>query len=368
MACILIVDDEEGVQASLVKAFSLEGYQAVGAGSGTQALSLLKRQAFDVLLTDMVMPDLDGVAVMERAQAITPSLVVIVMTGGATVESAVRALKGGAYDYVLKPFTLAEIFHTVRRGLELQHLKQQNLQLSEINRRLQELDQIKSNLLSAITHEFRTPLTVMHGWLELLQEGQFGSLSGQQRESLSVVRGSAVRLGRLIANLLAFVESDRGQVVRERVPVSLEDVLRRAAADLGPDCEEREVRLRWEMAHELPTILADGERLRLVCFNLLENAIKFNEHGGHVVVQAKADGASVEVAITNTRGDLPAEGTTRLLQPFTQGDMSATRPAAGLGLGLALARSILEAHGGQLTFRSGEGQGTTVRVRLPLPR
>ena len=366
MACILIVDDEEGVQASLVKAFSLEGYQAVGAGSSMQAMSLLKRQGFDVLLTDLVMPDLDGLALMERAQAIAPSMVVIVMTGGATVESAVRALKGGAYDYVLKPFTLAEIFHTVRRGLELQHLKQQNLQLSEINRRLQEIDQIKSNLLSAITHEFRTPLTLMHGWLDLLLTGQFGSLSDQQRDSLSVVRGSAVRLGRLIANVLAFVESDRGQVARERVPVSLEDVLRRAAGELGPDCEERGVRLRLEMAHELPTILADGDRLRLVFFNLLENAIKFNEPGGQVVVEAKEDGSSVEVAITNTLGDLPAEGTTRLLQPFTQGDMSATRPAGGLGLGLALARSILEAHGGQLTLRSGGGQGTTVRVRVPL--
>ncbi len=368
MACILIVDDEEGVQASLVKAFSLEGYEAVGAGSGTQALSLLRRQAFDVLLTDLVMPDLDGLALMDRAQAIAPSILVIMMTGGATVESAVRALKGGAYDYVLKPFTLAEIFHTVRRGLELQHLKQQNLQLSEINRRLQEIDQIKSNLLSAITHEFRTPLTVMHGWLDLLLGGNFGSLSGQQRDGVSVVRGSAVRLGRLIANLLAFVESDRGQVTRERVLVSLEDVLRRAAADLGPDCEERGVQLRWEMSHELPTILADGERLRLVFFNLLENAIKFNEPGGQVVVQAKEDSASAEVAITNTLGDLPAEGTTRLGQPFTQGDMSATRPAGGLGLGLALARSILEAHGGKLTFRSGEGKGATVRVRLPLPR
>jgi len=368
MASILIVDDEEGVQASLVKAFSLEGYEAVGAGSGMQALLLLKRQAFDVLLTDLVMPDMDGLALMERAQASAPSMVVIVMTGGATVESAVRTLKGGAYDYVLKPFTLGEIFHTVRRGLELQHLKQQNLQLSEINRRLQEIDQIKSNLLSAITHEFRTPLTLMHGWLDLLLTDQFGSLSGQQRDSLTVVRGSAVRLGRLIANVLAFVESDRGQGVRERVPVSLENLLRRAAGDLGPDCEERGVQLRLEMAHELPTILADADRLRLVFFNLLENAIKFNEPGGQVVVEAKEDGSSVEVAITNTLGELPVEGPTRLLQPFTQGDMSATRSVGGLGLGLALARSILEAHGGQLTLRSGRGQGTTVRVRVPLSR
>jgi signal transduction histidine kinase len=366
MASILIVDDEAGLQASLVQAFAIEGYHPVGAGSGREALARLDEAAFDVLLTDLLLPDIDGIALMEQASLRSPGMVVIVMTGGATVESAVRALKGGAYDYILKPFRLAEIFHVVGRGLEQQRLRRENVQLNEINQRLQEIDQSKSNLLSAITHEFRTPLTVMHGWLHMLLENQLGPLSAEQRESLSAVRKSAQRLGRLISNLLVFVEDDRGQVVQGIFPVSLAALLRDVASDLTPDCAERRVSLAVEVGGALPTLRADGERLRLLFLNLMENAVKFNEPGGQVLVRAREDGESLEVVITNTRGEIPAQRIPRLLQPFTQGDMSLTRAAGGLGLGLAVARSILDAHGGQLTLGSEPGTGTTVRVRLPV--
>ncbi len=368
MASILIVDDELGLQTSLVKAFAIEGYRAAGAGSATEALRLLEEDALDVLLTDLLLPDLDGIALMERVRQRFPSMVVILMTGGATVESAVRALKGGASDYIVKPFTLVEIFHTVGRALEQQRLKQENVQLNEINRRLQEIDQIKSNLLSAITHEFRTPLTVMHGWLDLLLGNDFGRLTGRQQESLSAVRKSAVRLGRLISNLLVFVEDNQRRVARERAPVNLADLLRDVEGELAPDCAEGRVRYQVEIAPGLPMFLADADRLRLAFFNLVENAIKFNEPDGTVLVEARGDQGSLEVTITNSHGEIPAERMPRLLQPFTQGDMSMTRAAGGLGLGLAVARSILDAHGGQLAVEGGQGKGTTVRVHLPLPR
>lgn len=368
MASILIVDDEEGLQTSLVKAFGMEGYRAEGAGSALEALERMKHTRFDVLLTDLLMPDIDGIGLLERARLSFPSLVVILMTGAATVESAVRALKGGAYDYILKPFTLAEIFHVVRRGLEQQRLKEENVQLSEINRRLQEIDQIKSNLLSAITHEFRTPLTIMHGWLDLLLGNHFGKLPAEQEECLGAVRRSAVRLGRLISNLLDYVEHEPDMAAREFLPVSLADVLRDAVAELAPDCAERGVQLSLDVDPALPAVQANAERLRLLFFNLMENAVKFNEPEGQVQVRAWGDRQMVEVTITNTRGEIPAERIPRLLQPFTQGDMSLTRAAGGLGLGLAVARSIVDAHGGELAVESGRDKGTTVRIRLPLTR
>jgi len=364
---ILIVDDEEGLQASLVTAFTMEGYRAAGAGSGEAALKLLNQDAFDILLTDLVMPGMDGIALMEQAIRRSPDLVVILMTGGATVESAVRALKGGAYDYILKPFTLGEIFHVADRSLEQLRLRRENLHLEEINRRLQEVDQLKSNLLSAMTHEFRTPLTIMHGWLDLLLGNQFGRLTGQQHESLRAVRRSTVRLDRLISNLLAFVEYERGRVPLECLAVSLSDLLQEAADELGPDCAERRVTLEVEVQSVLPMLRADGERLRLLFFNLMENAVKFNEPGGQVRVRAQGDAEGVEVSISNTGGVFPAEQIPRLLQPFTQGDMSIRRAAGGLGLGLAVVRAILEAHGGRLTVQSDPERGTTVRVHLPTP-
>lgn len=365
-ASILIVDDEEALWTSLVTAFTLEGYRAAGAGSAQEALERLRRAPCDVLLVDLRMPGIDGIQLMEQVQASAPDTLVILMTGVATVESAVRALKGGAYDYIVKPFTLPEIFHAVKRGLEQHRLKQENVQLTELNRRLQELDQIKSNLLSAITHEFRTPLTVMSGWLDLLLGDHFSTLSSKQRESLAAVRTGVTRLGRLISNLLIFVETDRSQLARQRIPLSLANVLQGLTAEMAPECHERMVCLRVESVPDLPSLLGDGERLRLLFFNLLENAIKFNEPGGEVAIHIGIDGESFLVTITNSRGEIPADRIPCLLEPFTQGDMSASRAAGGLGMGLAVARLIVDAHNGQLVVESGQGRGTTVRVRLPL--
>jgi len=368
MTSILIVDDEEGLQTSLVKAFTLEGYHAAGVGSAPEALRTLQQEAFDVALVDLRMPGMDGIALMERMRETTPATIVILMTAGATVESAVQALKGGASDYILKPFRLSEIFYAVERGLEQRRLRQENLHLNELNRRLQEIDQIKSNLLAATTHEFRTPLTLMSGYLDLWLEGYFGELSAKQRESLTSVHQGAVRLGRLISNLLVFVESERGEQGGRWLPVSVGDLLSDVVSELRSEREERKVAIRKELPQGLLPVLANGEHLRLLFFNLVENAIKFNEPGGEVLIQARQDEESLLVTIMNTRGEIAEEQLSRVLQPFTQGDMSATRAARGLGLGLAVARRIAAGLGGELVIESGQGQGTTVRVRLPLSR
>jgi len=366
MPSILIVDDEPGLLASLVMAFETQGYRSAGAASAAEALDVLRGTPFDVILTDLVMPGMDGLSLMDRVHADFPDMIIILMTGGATVESAVRALKGGASDYVVKPFRLAEIFHAVERCREQHALRRENLQLGELNRRLQELDRLKSNLLSAVSHEFRTPLTIMNGWLDLLLKGQFGSISSEQRESLSAVQNSAVRLGRLIANLLAFVDYERGEGVGAGGAVSVDTLLRKAAADLAPDCAERKVALGLDVAPDLPMVQGDGEHLRLVFLNLMENAVKFNEPGGTVAVTAREDAARLEVQVSNSHGTIPPDHIENLLQPFTQGDMGPRRRAGGLGLGLAVAQAILGAHGGELHVDVGGGQGTTVRVRLPL--
>ena len=366
MPSILIVDDEPSIVTSLVTAFEAQGYRAAGAASAAEALANLERTPFEVLLTDLRMAGMDGLALMEAVRTTYPAVVIILMTGAATVESAVQALKGGAADYILKPFGLPEIFHVVRRSVDQYRLRSEVIELSQINRRLQELDQLKSNLLSAVSHEFRTPLTIMHGWLDLLLKGQFGPVPPEQRESLTAVHKSATRLGCLIANLLAFVECERGEGIRTLGLVSLGDLVSDAASELAPECGERRITLSMEVDPGLRAVHGDGERLRLLFFDLMENAVKFNALGGSVRVTAREDAGCAEVCIANSHGAIPQDRVQRLLQPFTQGDMGPSRPARGLGLGLAVARAIADAHGGSLHLETGESQGTTVRVRLPL--
>jgi signal transduction histidine kinase len=365
-ARLLIVDDEENLRTSLCQAFRMEGYEVTGAADAQEALALIQGANFDVLLSDLMMPGLDGLALLEKARVLMPEAVIILMTGQATVESAIRALKGGAYDYILKPFKLEEIFHVVGRGLEQQRLRRENLALAEINRRLTEIDQIKSDLLSAITHEFRTPLTIIYGWMDLLLSGQFGAVSAGLREGVEAIGHSARRLGRLIANLLAYVEFERDEAALREQVVDLGEILRAVAAQLSSEYAEKRVRV--EFLREVPatSLRGDPEKLTLLFSNLVENAIKFNLAGGRVLLEATAADGVATVAITNTHGRIPEERLARLFEPFTQGDMTLTRAAGGLGLGLSVARAIVGAHAGSIAFRQAEPQGTTVSVTLPL--
>jgi signal transduction histidine kinase len=366
MPSLLIVDDEEGLLASLVAAFQLQGYRVEGVETARAALEALEQAPFDALLTDMIMPGMDGLALMERVRCRHPRLPVILMTGGATVETAVQALKGGAADYVLKPFTLTEIFHVVDRAVEQARLRQENVELSELNRRLRELDQVKSDLLSAATHEFRTPLTLIQGWLDHLQGSEAETLSPSQRESVAAIRESVLRLSRLIGNLLVLAESHAGSgVERGTDPVNLRELLQRTAETVAAEAEARGVAIAIADGGGTHQVIGDGSRLGLLFLNLLENAVKFSRRGGAVEVVVSGNSQEVEASITNTTGEIPADQIPRLLQPFTQGSTGLARTAGGLGLGLAVVRALVHASGGALFVDRGVPQGTTVRVRIP---
>jgi signal transduction histidine kinase len=367
-ARILIVDDEDNLRLTLSQAFQMEGYEVREASDSQEAVSLVTREVFDVLLTDLMMPKIDGLSLLEKARSILPDAVVILMTGQATVESAIRALKGGAFDYILKPFRLDEIFHVVARGLEQRRLRRENLELTEINRRLQEIDRIKSDLLSAITHEFRTPLTIVYGWLELLLSQQLGPLGPEQKESLLAIRDGSRRLGRLVSNVLTYVEYERGQMDTTQEEVPLLGLFGSILEELEGEIRERGLQVEVKPGVEGLVLYGNADRLRLLFFNLVENAVKFNEPGGQILLSATTTPTKVEVSIVNTGGEIASERLAKLTAPFTQGDMSLTRGAGGLGLGLSVANAIASAYGGEIRLESGRGQGTAVTVCMPRSR
>ncbi len=365
---VLLVDDEDHLRHALAEAFKLQGYQVTSAPTAHEALAALRAARVEVIVTDLMLPDMDGITLMERARLMQPGALVVLMTGQGTIDSALKALKGGAYDYILKPFRLDEIFLIVSRGLEQQRLRQENLQLNEINRRLQELDQIKSDLLSTVTHEFRTPLAILHGWLDLFLGQHLGALTPDQTEGLGAMKQGAQRLGRLIGNLLAYVEFDQGEISLWDQEGSLPEILRAAVQNFEPEIKDRAITLSLDLDPAMPSCWLDPEKAGILFGNLIENAVKFNEPHGQLRVAARVEGDDVEVTITNTGAVIPADRIARLLEPFTQGDMSIRRAAGGVGLGLSVARAIVDAYRGHMAIESGRERGTTVRVRLPLRR
>jgi signal transduction histidine kinase len=251
------------------------------------------------------------------------------------------------------------------RQLE-QRVEERTAELRRALERLSELNQLKANLISNVSHELRTPLAHIKGYTELMADGQLGVLNDEQSNALAVVRRATDRLGRLIEDLIEFSSASRTGLALNLTPVVLADLLAEAIDRSREKAGKAGVLLVLEAAETLPRPLADRERLGWVIHQLLDNAIKFTPESGRVTVRATPDARAVLVEVADTGIGIPRERIREVFEPFHQLDGSPTRRYGGTGLGLALVRLILDAHGAPLNVDSRVGEGTRITFTLPV--
>ena len=251
------------------------------------------------------------------------------------------------------------------RELE-QRVEERTAELRRALERLSELNQLKANLISNVSHELRTPLAHIKGYTELMAEGQLGTLNDEQTNALGVVRRATERLGRLIEDLIEFSSASRTGLALNLTPVVIPELLAEAIASSSEKAGKAGVLLGLEAAEPLPRPLADRERLGWVVHQLLDNAIKFTPDQGRVTVHASAEPRAVLVEVADTGIGIPRERIREVFEPFHQLDGSPTRRYGGTGLGLALVRLILDAHGAPLNVESRVGEGTRITFTLPV--
>jgi len=251
------------------------------------------------------------------------------------------------------------------RQLE-QRVEERTAELRRALERLSELNQLKANLISNVSHELRTPLAHIKGYTELMADGQLGGLNDEQTNALAVVRRATERLGRLIDDLIEFSSASRTGLALNLTPVVLPELLAEAIDGSREKAGKAGVLLTLEAAEGLPTPLADRERLGWVVHQLLDNAIKFTPDGGRVTVHAAPEARAVLVEVSDTGIGIPRERIREVFEPFHQLDGSPTRRYGGTGLGLALVRLILDAHGAPLNVDSRVGEGTRIAFTLPV--
>ena len=236
---------------------------------------------------------------------------------------------------------------------------------------LQALDRMKSDFLNAISHELRTPLAPIMGYTEMLLSGSLGVLPPKAERGLQAIADSGRRLLNLIESLLAFIRLDQGDMHLRRTPTPLATFLAKALEPFATRAEERQIALRLDVPEELPPVLADGEELAMVLQQLLDNALKFSEPGGRVLVQARAvaatddEPAGVEVVVADEGIGVEPALHQRIFDRFYQVDSSLTRQFGGVGIGLAIVKQIVEAHGSRMLVESEPGKGASFRFRLP---
>jgi len=226
------------------------------------------------------------------------------------------------------------------------------------------LDCLKDRTLALISHDLRSPLTSIRGYVELLLDDETGPLQDNQRRCLEVMRRNADRLDRQISDLLLAASLAEGRLQLHPSAVDIPHLVMEAAETAGPQGAKRAVHLE-AACQEMPIVEADGPRLAQVLDNLLSNAIKYTPDGGRVEVRAELDGGEVVLSVSDTGIGLTAGECAAIFEPFYRADAVKERGIKGTGLGLVIVKAVAEAHGGSVAVESEPGAGSTFTVRLP---
>lgn len=386
-ARLLVVDDEENLRITTSAILENEGYLVDCAASGDEAIALLANADYDLVLTDLHMEHGEGLAVLNEIRRNAPLTISVVLTGFASVESAIAALQEGAYDYLVKPCDIETMKHTIRRGVEHRRLmlaeqkaradlEQLNLdleqrivertaELTRLNAELAEANRAKDVFLATLSHELRTPLTPVVGWIKLLRSGNLDTKSVAQ--ALDAIERNAWLQARLIDDLLDTSRIATGKLQFEPRPADLNQAVKAALDTVRALASSRNIELAIAQSSSTLVVMGEPVRLQQIAWNLLSNAVKFTDPGGKVTITTETDGVEAWLIVADTGVGIESDFLPHVFDRFRQADGSTSRRHGGLGLGLAIADALAKMHGGRLEAHSdGVGKGSAFTFRLGL--
>ncbi|MFH1074998.1 MAG: ATP-binding protein [Candidatus Firestonebacteria bacterium] len=517
---ILIIDDEEMI-TELVKEILSDTYDIESSNSSVQGVEKIKEGFYNIVLSDLRMPGLDGIGVLQKVKEYSPKTDVIIMTGFATIDSAVETIKFGAFDYITKPFEIDHLRQKIENSLEKQKLnaevgnlkdivsiyevskalsssmgltqmlqlildigckllngdsgsimlmddntqelvigahvglkealvknlrvklgdniagwvaeKQETVLLlnglendkrfsdqeprkeikssmvtvlknddkvigvisinslksvnffdqralkifsifannaafaikeAKIYDRLKELDRLKSEFVSSVSHELKTPLTSISASIEMIVGGYAGDISPDVKHFMNIIKNNADRLVRLVNNVLDFSRVDAGVMLVTKTPIGITGLVKAVVEELTPLARQKGLTIVAEVVPNEVILKGDANRIKQVLVNLVGNALKFCSTGRIFVGVSEAE-TEIKIWVKDEGPGIPEDKQLRIFEKFFRVDNSLRRDTAGFGIGLTLSKSIVEAHGGRIWFESVTGKGTTFYFTLP---
>jgi Signal transduction histidine kinase len=471
---VLVIDDEPRIRAGCQAVLSKEGYALTLAGDASEGLAALEREPFDIILLDLMMPKISGFEASEQIRERYPGTVIIVITGYATLEHSVEAMKRGAFDFLPKPFTSAQLRVVVKKGVEhtraLQDiasersrmrllvnrlsdgvlatdremrlvlcnpvscqllsvegptpigqplaslhppepvvaLVRQSLEDGSLSERSAEVtvtlpaeteprilsvrctpltdrgtlvlgtltvlqditeqkrsDQLKSDFVSLVAHEIRSPLSSILMQLEVVRDGLAGPVTPKQTEILERVASRVQSLVDMASELLDLSRIEAGLLAEEREAVDLVPLVRERLEQLIPLAEQKQLTLSFEAQPAEALLTASRRAMEEVVDNLVSNAIKYTPEGGSVTVTLQSSDAEWILAVADTGFGIPPEDQENVFRRFYRVRSPETRTIMGTGLGLPIVKRIVEAHRGRIQLQSTPGAGSTFTLYLP---
>ena len=480
---VLVIDDEKVIRDGCKRVLEKEGYEVVTAEGGETGLGLMEEKPADVVMLDLMMPGIDGFEVLSRIKERWPDTDIIIITGFATVEKAVQAMKNGAFDFLGKPFNPDYLRIVVRRALEKRSLEEEAARLraekenelraimteqsrmrtiincmesgvlvvdkdmtvllhnpnlirmleiqtdplvgkalcdsindldlcsmvKEVTQKgmtisrefeagkigkaylrahcasvrghddeilgsvtvfedlsaLKKMDKLKNEFVAMVSHEIRAPLASIEQMAYVLRDGLMGDIRQDGKQLIERVLVRTKELLQLVQNLLDLSRIETGILVQNMEPIALPELIEGVIEMIRPQAENRQHRIIFHCGKDCDKIIGDKDNLLGVFNNIIGNAVKYTPDGGNIDIDIAKEGGYIKVSVADSGVGIPEEDLTRIFDRFYR-VKGKTRGITGSGLGLSVAKSIVEAHRGVIQVKSEEKIGSCFEVMLPI--
>ncbi|MGB2963423.1 MAG: hybrid sensor histidine kinase/response regulator [Anaerolineales bacterium] len=356
---ILVIDDEEIVRESCLRILESQNYQVKTAEDGYKGLDLLKEFHPDLVFVDLKMPGMSGFEVLEEIYSFDATIVTIVITGFATVNSAVEAMKKGTYDFIPKPFKPDELRLITRRALERRKLVLETIALRN------EKEMLREHFAAIVSHELKSPLGAVQQNLYVLADDLEDKLTHEQKEKLERLQNRIQELVKLINTWLRVISVDIRNIQEQFKQISLGPLIKHAVETVEPHAVRKDITINVQLPENLGKVEGDEGTLTEAIVNLLTNSVKYSKPGSEVLVSAQLDPYSIEVSVSDKGIGIAEEDINFIFADFYRGK-NIPEGERSSGVGLSITKRIIEAHHGIIEVDSKLGEGSIFTIKLPL--
>lgn len=400
---ILVVDDVDSIRSFININLVHEGYLVEEAARGQEAIDKIEKNFYNLIILDIMLPDIDGLEILRFASNKSPETMVIMITGYASLDSSITAMKDGAFSYITKPFELEELMLTMKKALEkqrlsienkrlLKELQKANIELEEANKSLEEkvkkrtveleslneelkaanqeltrLDQLKNSLLSLVSHDLKSPLTAIIGYCSSIQYKGFEDTGEKKMEDyIKRITDQSFRMLNLINDILDEQKIKDGKMALHIVQEDFSELVRGCYEEMKILANQKELDYRLDLEENMPAAFIDGSKIRQVIINLLSNAIKFTPSKGEVTVKSYKGKKSFWVSVSDGGPGIPRDEQDKLFKEFSRIKNPDGKEYEGTGLGLSICKKIVKLHGGKIWLQSEVGEGARFSFSLPV--
>ncbi|MEQ8169062.1 MAG: ATP-binding protein [Candidatus Eremiobacterota bacterium] len=400
---ILVVDDVDSIRSFITINLECEGYEVFQAARGQEALKLIESIFFNLVILDIMLPDIDGLQILKFIRKVSPETMVIMVTGYASLDSSITAMKEGAFSYIIKPFELSELLITMRKALDKQRLSMENKKLLEeltrankdlessnvlleekvrertkelemlnqdlnkANIELKRLDKLKDELVSLVSHDLKSPLTAIIGYASTIQYKSIEDMGEEKiKDYTDRILNQSFRMLNLINDILDEQKIKEGKMTLNGEVTDLGEIGKECFEEMKILASEKNLDYTVEIEQDLPATFLDKSKIRQVIINLLSNAIKFTPGQGEIRLRVYKGKNKLWVSVIDTGPGIEKSRQDELFKEFKKFKTPDGKEHEGTGLGLSICKKIVNLHGGKIWLQSEEGKGSKFSFLLPI--